>query len=275
MPRPKSVKTTPARPPVPLAAAAFAKIKPRLAKLKTEEVTAAPADILAAVSVVLGALPSLRALRDAIVEELPKHPIAQLDDLEDYALAAWYSNVLHENQGLDEGAMKQLQEEGAALRESLLIAAEPLAHRGLLDAKRLAEIKAGRGKEDAANDLTALSELYSAQWDRIKTKTPVEEHEIRRADEIGSKLLMAVVAKDTGKPADSADRRARAFTLLARAYGACRRAAAYIRWEQGDVDELVPPLVRRGPGRKPGSGSKEEAPSDANGEAAAGDAAEG
>lgn len=103
----------------------------------------------------------------------------------------------------------------------------------------------------------------------------MEEHEIRRADEIGSKILMSLVTKDTGKPADSADRRARAFTLLSRAYSACRRAAAYIRWEQGDVDELVPPLVRRGPGRKPGSGSKEEAPSDASGEAAAGDAAEG
>ena len=274
MPRPKSVKTTPAKPPIALAAAAFAKIKPRLAKLKPEEVTAAPADILAAVSVVLGALPSLRALRDAIVEELPKHPIAHLDDLEDYALAAYYANVLHENQGLDEGALKQLQEEAASLRESLLIAAEPLAHRGLLDAKRLAEIKAGRGKEDAANDLMALSELYSAQWDRIKAKTPVEEPEVRRADEIGSKILMSLVTKDTGKPADSADRRARAFTLLSRAYSACRRAAAYIRWEQGDADELVPPLVRRGPGRRPGSTTKEDAPSDANGSAEAGDAAE-
>jgi hypothetical protein len=139
----------------------------------------------------------------------------------------------------------------------------------------VAEIKAGRGKEDAANDLMALSELYSAQWDRIKTKTPVEEHEIRRADEIGSKMLMAVVTKDTGKPVDSADRRARAYTLLAKAYGACRRAAAYIRWEQGDVEELVPPLVRRGPGRRPGStNAKEEAPNEANGSAEAGDAAE-
>jgi hypothetical protein len=274
MPRPKSVKTTPAKPPIALAAAAFAKIKPRLAKLKPEEITAPPADILAAVSAVLGALPSLRALRDAIVEELPKHPIAHLDDLEDYALAAWYANVLHENQGMDEGALKQLQEEATSLRESLLIAAEPLAHRGLLDAKRLAEIKAGRGKEDAANDLMALSELYSAQWDRIKAKTPVEEHEIRRADEIGSKILMSLVTKDTGKPVDSADRRARAFSLLSRAYSACRRAAAYIRWEQGDADELVPPLVRRGPGRRPGSTTKEDAPSDANDRAEAGDAAE-
>ncbi|HLM72168.1 MAG TPA: hypothetical protein VK459_05745 [Polyangiaceae bacterium] len=274
MPRPKSVKTTPARPPIALAAAAFAKIKPRLAKLKPEEVTAAPADMLAPVSIVLGALPSLRALRDAIVEELPKHPIAHLDDLEDYAHAAWYADVLHENQGLDEGSLKQLQEEAAALRESLLIAAEPLAHRGMLDAKRLAEIKAGRGKEDAANDLMALSELYSAQWDRIKTKTPVEEPEIRRADEIGQKILMSLMTKDTGKPVDSADRRARAFTLLDRAYKACRRAAAYIRWEQGDVDELVPPLVRRGPGRRPGSSVKEDAPSEANGSAEAGDAAE-
>jgi hypothetical protein len=264
MPRPKSVKTAPAKPPVALAAAAFAKIKPRLGKLKADELTPASADIPAAVSLVMSALPSLRALRDAIVEELPKHPIAQLDDLEDYALAAWYADQLHETQGLDEAGLKELIAEAGPLRESLLIAAEALAHRGLLDPKRVAEIRAGRGKEDAANDLTALSELFSSQWDRVRTKTAVEDHEVARAGEIGSKILMAISAREvgSGKPVDSADRRARAFTLLARAYSACRRAAAYIRWEQGDADDLVPPLVRRGPGRRPGS-AKDEGAADA------------
>jgi hypothetical protein len=262
MPRPKTVKTAPAKPPAALAAAAFTKIKPRLKKLEADELTQVNADIPAAVSLVLGALPSLRAMRDAIVEELPKHPIAMLDDLEDYALATWYADQLHETQGLDEAALKELSAEAGPLRESLLIAAEPLAHRGLLDAKRVAEIRAGRGKEDAANDLMALAELFSSSWDRVRSKTVVEEHEVRRAEEIGTKLLMSLAARESGsstKPVDSADRRVRAYTLLARAYSACRRAAAYIRWEQGDTDDLVPPLVRRGPGRKPGSTNKSAA----------------
>lgn len=258
MPRPKTVKTAPAKPPTALAAAAFAKIKPRLKKLEADELTQVNADIQAAVSLVLGALPSLRAMRDAIVEELPKHPIAMLDDLEDYALATWYADQLHENQGLDEAALKDLAQEAGPLRESLLIAADPLAHRGLLDAKRVAEIRAGRGKEDVANDLMALAELFSSAWDRVRSKTVVEEHEVRRAEEIGTKLLMSLAAREgaSSKPVDSADRRVRAYTLLARAYSACRRAATYVRWEQGDADDLVPPLVRRGPGRKPGSTNK-------------------
>lgn len=256
MPRPKSVKSAPAKPPVALAAAAFAKIKQRLGKLKVEEVATATADVPTTVSTVLGALPSLRAMRDPIVEELPKHPIALLDDLEDYALAAWYAHLLHENQGVEGDALKKLQEEATPLRDSLLIAAEALAHRGLLDQKRVSEIRSNQANQDTANDLLALSELFSAQWDRVKAKTAVEEQEVQQASELGTKLIMALGAKDTataGKPVDSADRRARAYTLLVRAYSACRRAAAYVRWEQGDVDELAPPLVRRGPGRKPGS----------------------
>jgi hypothetical protein len=72
-------------------------------------------------------------------------------------------------------------------------------------------------------------------------------------------MLLALATKDAngaGKPADTADRLARAFTLLQTAYNACRRAAGYLRWEQGDVDDLAPPLTRKTPGRKPGSASK-------------------
>lgn len=49
------------------------------------------------------------------------------------------------------------------------------------------------------------------------------------------------------------ERRQRAFTLFARAYDECRRAATYLRWQEGDADELVPSLYsgrnasRRGP----------------------------
>jgi len=264
MGRPKSVKSAPVRPQVAQAAAAFTKIKPHLAKLGPEEVIGVSVDISTAVSIALGAVTNLRPMRDAIVAELPKHPVEMLDDLEDYALALWYAQLLHQNQEGGESP-KKIVEEAAPLRESLLIAAEALAHRGLLDAKRVAEIRSGRGHHDVAGDLTALATLFTSQWERVKTKTAVEEQEVARADELGTKLLLALGAKDAngaaaGKPVDSADRLARAFTLLHTAYNACRRAAAYLRWEQGDVDDLAPPLSRKTPGRKPGSVSKTKGP---------------
>lgn len=258
MGRPKSVKSAPARPPVAQAATAFMKLKPRLAKLRPEEIATVNVEIPSAVAIALGAVVNLRPMRAAIVEELPKLPVAMLDELEDYALAVFYAHLLTENQDGGESA-KKLAEEGAPLREALLIGAEALAHRGLLDAQRVAEIRSGHGRQDLANDLTALAALFTSQWERVKTKTAVEEQEVRRAEELGTKMVLALAAKDangSGKPADPADLLARAWTLLSTAYNACRRAAAYLRWEQGDAEDLAPPLTRKTPGRKPGSTSK-------------------
>jgi hypothetical protein len=272
MGRPKSVKSAPARPPVAQAATAFMKLKPRLAQLRPEEVAAVSVEIPAAVSIALGAVVNLRPMRAAIAEELPKHPVAMLDELEDYALAVFYAHLLSENQDGGE-SVKKLAEEGAPLREALLIGAEALAHRGLLDAQKVAEIRSGRGRQDLANDLAALGALFTSQWERVKTKTAVEEQEVRRAEELGTKMLLALAAKDTngsGKGVDPADTLARAWTLLSTGYSACRRAAAYLRWEQGDVDDLAPPLTRKTPGRKPGSTSKAKG----GGEAAASDEVE-
>lgn len=264
MGRPKSVKSAPYRPQIAQAAASFAKIKPRLAKLRADEVLAVNVEVPAAVSIAMGAVTNLRPMREAITSELPKHPVEMLDDLEDYALAFWYAHVLLENNEAGGETPKKLMEEAAPLRESLLIAAEALAHKGLLDAKRVAEIRSGHGHNDTANDLAALAAVFTSSWERVKTKTAVEEHEVAKADELAMKLALAISAKDTngsgaGKPVDAADRLARAFTLLSNAYNACRRAAAYIRWEQGDVDDLAPPLTRKTPGRKPGSSTKAKA----------------
>ncbi len=261
MGRPKSVKSAPYRPQIAQAAASYAKIKPRLAKLQPDEVIAVNVEVAAAVSIAMGAVTNLRPMREAIASELPKHPIDALDDLEDYALSFWYAHVLSENAEGGGEAPKKLMEEAGPLRESLLIAAEALAHKGLLDGKRVAEIRSGRGHADAANDLSALAEVFTQSWERVKSKTAVELHEVQRADELSTKLALAINAKETngggaGKPADPADRLARAYTLLTRAYNDCRRAAAYIRWEQGDVDDLAPPLTRKSPSRKPGSTSK-------------------
>lgn len=51
---------------------------------------------------------------------------------------------------------------------------------------------------------------------------------IARREQVQAK--QSVVTKD----------RLRAFTLLSRAYNEARRAAVYLRWNDGDADSLVP-----------------------------------
>jgi hypothetical protein len=252
------------------AADAFAKVEPKLAALPPEAIGPLDVDVSAAVTAVLAIAPKIRDFHAAIVEELPKHPVDHLDNLETYALAAWYAQIAHTYANASPDAAKSLLDEATKLREGLLIAAEALAHRGLLNADDIAKIRKGGGNADVANDLVALSSLFSKDWSKVSSKTAVERHEIDRAAELGPAVLVALTSrKQGGKQTDTADQRARAFTLLARAYDSCRRALSYLRWQEGDVDSIAPSLYKKRPGRKPGSKKEEGDEIQAGGAAAA------
>jgi hypothetical protein len=266
MARPKKQESTTtttsssSAPSAPNAAAdAVAKIEPELAALTPEELAPITVDVSAAVTAVLSAAPKIREHRDEIVEQLPLHPIAQLDELETYAHGAWYAHLLHTYANGSPEAAKAMIEEAQKLREDLLVAAEALAHRGMLDADAVAAIRKGHGHADTAGDLTALAQLFSASWGKVSSKTAVEKTEIDRAAELGPAVMVAIAVRKSGaKSTDTDGQRTRAFALLARAYDGCRRAMAYLRWAEGDADSIAPSLFKKRAGRKPGSGKKEE-----------------
>ncbi|WP_437654767.1 hypothetical protein [Sorangium sp. So ce1182] len=170
MAKPSSVKKKPApRKPSapPQAAAAFDKVLAEIEALSPDRLIPVNLDVPRVVSQVLGVSPGLVALRPAIAEHLPTFDVALVDRLETYALAAWYAHLLSLSSGDVESALKPLLAEAAPLREDLLGDAEALARRGLLDAETVADIRAGQGYIDTANDLVALSALFSASWSEI------------------------------------------------------------------------------------------------------------
>lgn len=256
----------PAASPPNAAADAFTRIEPELASVATESVAPLPADFGAAINVALAAAPRILEHRAEIAEQLPKHPIALVDKLESYAQAAWYAHLVHTYAADGPDALKALIDEATRLRESLLIAAEALAHRNLLDADAVAHVRKGSGNADTAGDLTALSALFKESWGKVSSKTAVERSEVERAAELGPAVLVALHAKKhAGKQVDTDAQRARAYTLLLGAYDACRHALAYLRWKEGDADSIAPSLTKKRPGRKPGvkkdeESSAEEAP---------------
>ncbi|MGK3986025.1 hypothetical protein WME99_23465 [Sorangium sp. So ce136] len=246
-------KPAPGKPAAPpQAAAAFDRILPEIEALSPDRLIAIKVDIPRAVSQVLGVLPGLLALRPAIAEHLQTHDVALLDRLETYALAAWYAHLQWLSSGGAENALKPLLAEAIPLRENLLGDAEALARRGLLDAATVAEIRAGQGHIDMANDLVALSALFSASWSAITGKTAATEEEVKRAGEIGPQLLAALGVREHGKgpgPTEAADKRARAFALLVHAYDQTRRAVSYLRWNEGDAETIAPSLYKGRGGR--------------------------
>ncbi|MGK4007893.1 hypothetical protein WMF31_35080 [Sorangium sp. So ce1036] len=249
----------------PQAAEAFDTILPEIEALSPDRLITINLDIPRAVSQVLGVLPGLLALRPAVAEQLQKHQVALLDRLEIYALAAWYAHLLWLSSEGAESALKPLLAEAVPLRENLLGDAEALARRGLLDAERVAEIRAGQGHIDTANDLVALSALFSASWPEIAGRTAATEAEVKRAGEIGPQILAALGVREHGKgpgPTEAADRRARAFALLVHAYDQTRRAVAYLRWDEGDADAIAPSLYKGRGGRAASSSDTAAAPED-------------
>ncbi|WP_437709724.1 hypothetical protein WMF45_34700 [Sorangium sp. So ce448] len=193
----------------PQAAASFNKILPEIEALSPDRLIAINLDIPRVVSQVLGVLPGLLALRSAIAEHVPTHDVALLDRLETYTLAAWYAHLAWLSSGDAENALKPLLADAAPLRENLLSDAEALARRGLLDADTVAQIRAGLGHIDAANDLVALSALFTASWAEVASKTAATEEEVRRAGEIGPQLLAALGVREHGKgsgPTEAAER---------------------------------------------------------------------
>jgi hypothetical protein len=279
MARPKKQDTTTATteaaaPSAPNAAAdAFAKVEPELASLSAEALAPVTVDVGAAVASVLAAAPRLREHREAVVEQLPHHPLWALDKLEMYAQAAWYAHLLHSYSHSSPENAKALLDEATRLRESLLIAAEALAHRNLLDADTVARIRKSLAQVDLSGDLLALAALFRESWGKISSKTAVEKSEIDRAAELGPAVLVASAARKH-KSTDTEAQRARAFALLVNAYDLCRQALTYLRWKEGDVDTLAPSLFKKRPGRKPGAKKDEEGAAPEGHEAHEGEAGE-
>ncbi len=236
------------------AALAFAKLEAKIEALPAEEVRPVNIDIPQAVAIAVGAAPHLHALRARFIDELPRFPIAYVDEIATYALAAWFAHLLA-LPATAEGQLAVLLEEAAPLRQGLLVAAEALAHKGHLDPTMVEAIREGRGNIDTANDLVSLSALFTREWEKVGHKTAVEWPEVKRASELGPAILVALGARDqpgikTPNAADPAQRRQRACTLFVRAYDECQRGVSYLRWHEGDMDAIAPSLWT-GRGRRP------------------------
>ncbi len=264
-PSPKP-RTRAAAPTTAEAQAAFTRVRADIDALPRDETRRLNVHVPTAVSVALGALPRLRALRDEM-RALPGHPADTLVKLRDYALAAAYAHVLTLPGDEGETSLRALLNEAMPLRERLLLGAEALAQFGLVDRVRVAAIRRGAGHLDAAQDLTALGAVFREAWPRVAAKTPLTLPEIERGAELGALLLEALGQRKQGTdgsadPGEAHERLAKAYELLFRTYDECRRAVQYLRWHQGDAATIAPSLQqgRRRERSAPPAGGDDGAP---------------
>ncbi|MBC8066730.1 MAG: hypothetical protein IAG13_00220, partial [Deltaproteobacteria bacterium] len=153
-------------------------------------------DIASACTVALGAADRLDQLAAQMAELAGFDKKAQ-KNLRRYALAALYANAVATDEASTDSVTKLLVE-ATPLREGMLVAAEALAHRGIVSPQRVAEIRSGQGHLDTADDLIALSALFRDSWTVVQAKTAVTREEIDRSAVLGSQLHIARGARRVG-----------------------------------------------------------------------------
>jgi hypothetical protein len=238
------------------AAKAFDALRDERAALDPDELVQINADIPTAATIALASFERLRPLRALVAKKLPEHEMKHWDALPSYALAALHAHVVTTVPADRDDRVERLLEEARPLREKLLVAAEAIAHAGVFDPDRVAQVRSGAGNVDRAADLVALCALYTERWAEVENRTMVTKEEVRRAGVLGPALLKAIGARDLASKRSRAElrlERARAFTLLIRAYESCQQAVAYVRFRARDADEYTPSLRPRPRARRPTS----------------------
>ncbi len=243
-----------AAPPVDLAEEAYVRVRPELDAVDDKSLGRITANALTAVLILVGALPNLEALREAI-EALPGQAPGAIDKLHDYAHAMMHVHAMGSPGPAAETRLQALLVEAAPLRERLLSTAELSVKFGFFDGDQVAAIRKGSGQVDAANDLLSLARIFRARWAELEGKVPVTTDEVERAGTLGVELLNALGRRKVGSegarpPREYEQARARLFHLLVRTYDQVQRAVVYLRWDEGDADVVLPSIFQGRPRRR-------------------------
>jgi hypothetical protein len=227
-------------------------VEPEMAALDAGDLASMNTNVVAASSKALRVWPGLVEHRDAMIA-LPGFEPRFVDSLPHYAKGARLA-FLGSRAGASAHDGVTLAAEVMRLRAKLLVWAIALEHEGIFDSDAVAPIR--EGHRDPATDLVALLMLFCDEGVATR-RTCVTSEDLVRGTELACAAfaMRSRPARDLagrGGPDDGALRARRAWTLLDRAYGQCRRALAYVRFEEDDVDLIAPSLRRnRGVGRKP------------------------
>jgi len=207
-------------------------------------------------------LPEILAL-----PQIDKELVAQC---EDYLRALGGAHILHLAATAPVGVLPGEYEGLLKRREIVLADATNLAVRGLVPADRLGELRGPVSPQATAFDVLAILKLLEAHEEQIGDKSSLTAEEKAQAKAQAERVLQALTARafSDEEVAEATRQRQAAFTLFVRAYEEVKRGVVFLRWHEGDADELLPSLYSLKVGRRPRTtGSEVAKGSDSTGEA--------
>lgn len=218
-------------------------LRPELVALPAADLERVTVNIEDAVLTALGAAPKLQALRPALVARFGEVTTAVIDRVEVVARAAAKAQTLHVAY-LKGKTLEPLSEAVVHERTALLLDAQSLVQRKILDPARIAGLRGVAAYQDQCFDVLQLVSMYREEWPSLTGRTPLTVADLDRAEGAAHRLATELGVRDQAaagsSPAD--DLRRRAFTLFVRTYDQARRLVTFLRWHEDDADSIVPSL---------------------------------
>lgn len=240
---------------------AWERTRDRREAIPAQEAPLMRLDLTTAVIAMRGAHERLLPMRERIVGEFASFDARNFDELPTYCAAATYANARYVSATTvgPEVAIVDVVANGEKQSAKMMRAYASLADAGLVSLEALAAIREGKGWRSLSERLHALVALGLARWEEIKKASILRDEDLALASSLGEAIVRHFARKSKTKAASEAqiDRR-RALTLAVRAYEEVRRAVQWVRWHEGDADELAPSLYAPAFGRSARRAEAEE-----------------
>lgn len=222
----------------------YKKVEPEARALSAEDVQKVNLDVATAVSSALAIAPGLGRLRDTITTTLKDFDIERFDKLEDYTKAFSVANSRYLTAATPPDALRDAYTEGLKLRELLHADIVNLIARGYINSDALADYTGVTGYKNVGTELQSTALLLKDNWETVQGKCGTDLTELEHALKIAQRLQLGAGEREVNPAvlAEFAEMRNRMFTLFIAAYDDARRAVQYLRWHQGDADDIAPTL---------------------------------
>ena len=171
---------------------------------------------------------------------------AELEDLGIRARALWYTDVLLRQAVDPQSLLPELIARGNPLRKKMLRAGRYLWEFDPDLGPVIAEIISGRGRADMADDLMALSSLFTENWVQASGRCEVTEADPQEARSMALRILDALgMTAGSTKVVERRNLRNRAGTYLRNAADKLRDAAKFVHRRDPDALARYPSLFKR------------------------------
>ncbi len=224
---------------------AFVRMRPSIVGLDPARIIGVNVDVNQACGTALAAYPHYIVFRD-IASRIPGFDVSPFDTISDYAQATLFAQGEVDGTVTPSAELPILAAEGADLREEIRLGLMAAAASKVLR-EPLPVVNTGNGYREISAGLMAVCSVAEHNAVDLGGKVAFSWEKVRRGQEIAVILAESVSARDRNPAvvAAAVDVRNRSFTLFARAYAQIRRLVEFLRFDEGDADDIAPSIYLR------------------------------